>query len=327
MRIVTDIDGLNRAAASGTTVLTFSSQTDPGRWSRNFRLLKSAISADYLIIHFALAEVIFFTVLLFLIPFHRCRVATLDFFVTRPKRWQLPIIGWSLRRLDRMLVYFRDSARFEALYGVPRTSFQYIPFKINSWQLVQKAVVSDEGYVFVGGRSRRDFRTLFEAVEHLPCPVKILTAPAAELVRHGSSLEGLTPPPNVEIFYNDSDARTFVELMAKARLVVLPILSDSAVQAGIGVYLLGMALRKCIIISEALGVNDVLLNGEARIVPPGDPGALRQAIETLWHDQSLRETYAEAGYRYAWPLGGEEQLWSSVLRAVGADRNSGDNTA
>jgi glycosyltransferase involved in cell wall biosynthesis len=319
MRIVSDIHGLERVAGPGTEVLTFSERDHPGRWGRNFRLLKAALRAGYLIIHFSLHEIVFFSVLLFLIPFQRCRLVTLDFFVVNPKPWQRPPVRWALGRVHKLLVYFRDTSRFEALYGIPREKFQYIPFKINSWELVQAARTSDEGYIFVGGRSRRDFRTLFEAVQELPFPVKILTASTPELNPHGSTLDGLTPPANVEICYQDADAELFVRLAANSRMVVLPILKDSGIQAGISVYLMGMALRKCVVISEAAGVGDVLLDGQACIVPPGDAQALREAIDRLWRDDALREKYAEAGYRYAAPLGGEDALRGSILRAVGAD--------
>jgi glycosyltransferase involved in cell wall biosynthesis len=100
---------------------------------------------------------------------------------------------------------------------------------------------------------------------------------------------------------------------------VLPIVKDSGIQAGIGVYLLSMALRKCVIISEAVGVSDVLLDGQACIVPPGDVRALSDAIHKLWIDDSLREKYAEAGYRYATPLGGEDALRRSILHAIGLE--------
>ena len=244
-------------------------------------------------------------------------MVTLDFFIAKPAQWQRPLFNWSLRRVYKMLVYFRDSTRFQRLYRLPASAFQYIPFKINSWERVQTAAVSDQGYIFVGGRSRRDFRTLFEAVKDLEWPVKVLTGREADLTPHGSSLAGLVPPANVEIFYNDSDAARFVELMANARLVVLPIIRDTPVQAGIGVYLLGMALGKCVIISEAPGVSDVLLDRQACIVPGGDATALREAIVQLWTDERLRNEYAARGYRYATPLGGEDHLRASVLRAIG----------
>jgi glycosyltransferase involved in cell wall biosynthesis len=60
----------------------------------------------------------------------------------------------------------------------------------------------------------------------------------------------------------------------------------------------------------------VLLDGQACIVPPGDVRALGDAIRKLWLDDALREKYAEAGYRYATPLGGEDALRRSILRAI-----------
>jgi glycosyltransferase involved in cell wall biosynthesis len=138
---------------------------------------------------------------------------------------------------------------------------------------------------------------------------------------HGSSLEGLRVPPNVEIFANDQSAEFFVRTMASSRLVVLPILRDSTTQAGIGVYLQGMALGKCVIVSSGLGVSDVLApeaSGQATawIVEAGNPLKLREAIEQAWNDDGLRQSYGEAAARYALPLGGEDELRRSVLAAL-----------
>jgi glycosyltransferase involved in cell wall biosynthesis len=316
MRIVTDIDGLERVAPPGTFVTAFSAQSFPARWNRNLHLLKAALRADYLIIHFSLVEVLCFTMVLFVIPFQRCRLVTLDFFVIEPPRRLRPLVCWSLSRIDQMLVYFRDSSRFEDLYHLSGSKFRYVPFKVNQLEKVQNTEVFDGGYVFVGGRSRRDFRTLFEAVKELPYRVKVLTAREPDINPHGSSLAGLTPPPNVDIFYNDIDVDFFLKLMSGARLIVLPIIKEAGIQAGIAVYLAAMALRKCVIISEAPGVSDVLLDRQAHIVPSGDALALRDAIQTLWQDEQMRQQYADAGYHYAMGLGGDDELRRSILRAV-----------
>src|SRR5665213_375993 len=319
MHVVSNVPGLERVAGPGTDVTVFSHQSCPKRWARNFALLRAALRADYLVIEFSLLEVEFFAVLLFLIPAGHCRLVTLDFFVAPKRKWQLPATRWALRRIHRMLVYFRNSETFEKMYGLPRSRFEYIPFKVNSWELVREAAISDGGYIFVGGRSRRDFATLFNAVKDLPYPVKLLTAHEPEIIPHGSSLAGLSIPGNVEIIYKDTDTRLFVELVANARLVVLPIRQDSTVQAGIGVYVMAMALRKCLIISEGLGVSDVLQPHQACIVPPGNAGALHNAIETLWNDDARRSEYADAAWAYASELGGEDRLRESVLRAIGAN--------
>jgi glycosyltransferase involved in cell wall biosynthesis len=316
VRIVSDIHGLERAAVSGVEVTTFSREQYPNRWLRNLRLLRRALGADYLVIHFSFLEVLLFNAILLVIPFQRCRVMTLDFFVSVPKPSLMPFIRFALDRTALLLVYFRDSSRFQQLYDLPASKFEFVPFKINAWELVQVAPVTDGGYIFVGGRSRRDFGTLFEAVKDLPIPVKVLTAREPDIRIHGSTMEGLTPPPNVTVSYNDSDASVFVSMMAAARLVVLPITKETRIQAGISVCLQGLALRKTVIVSEALGVSDVLVHGEVCIVPAGDVAALRSSIETLWNDAALRERYAEAGHRYAWPLAGEDELRRSIVRAV-----------
>ena len=316
MRIATDIDGLERVAPRDVSITTFPAEKFPSRWNRNLRLLKVAFTADYLIIHFSLVEVLFFTVSLFIVPFHRCRLVTLDFFVIAPPAWLRSFVRWSLSRIDEMLVYFRDGSPFEKLYGLPKGKFHYVPFKVNKFEKVRRTEVFDGGYIVVAGRSRRDFRTLFAAVQELPYPVKVLTAREHDINPHGSSLAGIACPSNVEIFYNDTDVDFFLKLMAGARLVVLPLLKGAGIQAGIAVYLVAMALHKCVIISEAPGVSDVLLDGQAHIVPPGDASILRDAIQRLWRDDRLRQQYADAGYRYAISLGGDDELRRSILRSI-----------
>jgi glycosyltransferase involved in cell wall biosynthesis len=80
--------------------------------------------------------------------------------------------------------------------------------------------------------------------------------------------------------------------MASARLVVLPI-TPQIRGAGISVYVQAMALRKCVIISAGPAAEDVLTSGQAIIVPPSDPAALRQAIERAFTDPAYRSFRAQ----------------------------------
>jgi glycosyltransferase involved in cell wall biosynthesis len=260
----------------------------------------------------------FFTVLLALIPFHRCRLTTLDFFIGSLERRGLrgALIGWSLRHTDRFLVYVKDSSMFERAFGIPRDRFHYINFKLNGYELIRNASITDEGYIFCGGRSRRDFACLFKAVEPLGYKVKLLTSSESEMAPHGSTLAGLSVPPNVEVFTNDHCLEFFISLIAGSRLVVIPIVPNVTTQAGIGVYLQAMALGKCVIISSGLGVDDVLGQGQAYIVKAGEPDELREAIEKAWNDPDLRGRYGEAGRAFALPLGGEDDLRRRILEAL-----------
>jgi glycosyltransferase involved in cell wall biosynthesis len=116
----------------------------------------------------------------------------------------------------------------------------------------------------------------------------------------------------------DERPEFFVESMAGARLVVLPLLKDAVTQAGIGVYISAMALRKCVIISSGLGVDDVLLDDQAMIVPAGDAAALRDAIRLAWESEEVREKYAGPAYEYAMALGDANNLRRSILEALPA---------
>ncbi len=315
MRIATDLDTLARFAPKGIEVCAISERQTPARWRRNWKLYRAALKSDFLVVEFAAPELVFFAVLLTLTPFHRCRLVTLDVFLSGPRRWHEPLLRWSLNRVYRFLVHIRDTSALESLFGVPAAKFRYIPYKINSLELIHSIPMSDQGYIFSGGRSRRDFATFFAAVEELGYPVKLVTSPERELAPHGSHLGGLHIPDNVEILDRDPSAEFFVGCLAGARLVVIPLLK-STTQAGIAVSLQAMAACKCVIISSGFGVSDVLQAGQAIIVPAGDRQALRDAIERAWNDPECRRQYAEAGYRYAIALGGEEDLCRRVFQAL-----------
>ena len=275
-------------------------------------LARDAIRSDYLVLHFEFMPVLLFGLLLSL---SRCRLVTLDFFIPVLKPWMRPLTGVALRRVFRLLVYFRDASVFVERYGVDPAKFHYVPFKINAFPLIQAAAPFDGAYVFSGGRSRRDFAALFSALGELGYPCKVVVGAMAELSKHGSSLAALAPPPNVEILHDDS-AEFFVQCMAGARVVVIPLLKDAITQAGIGVYISAMALRKCVIISTGLGIDDVLLDQQAIIVPAGDRDALRDAVRLAWENEPARTAYARRGYEYAMALGDADNLRRSVLAAL-----------
>lgn len=315
MRITTDIHGLDRIAPPGVEIRVIDARMVPHRWKRNLRLLLSALRSRHLVIHFSLPEVLFFSTAFFLFPFHRCRITTLDFFAGEIPSGMGPLVRWSFRRVARFLVYFKDTAGAAEFFRVPAGKFHYVPFKINGYELIRSAAARDEGYIFCGGRSRRDFATLFRVTEKLGYPVKVLTGTEEELLPHGSSLNGLRVPPNVEILHNDADIENFVHLLTGARLVVIPLLR-SRTQAGIGVYLQAMAAGKCLIVSTGLGVSDVITEEQAMIVPAGDADALEAAIERAWEDRTLRERYGQSAREYALPLGNEDDLRRSVLQSL-----------
>jgi glycosyltransferase involved in cell wall biosynthesis len=311
-KVTTSIAGLKRVAPAGTDVHAFPASQFPNRFLRLWKLFWSARNSDHLIMDFDVAELTALKVLGAVFGRGGGRLTTLDLFIGAPGRKDLWRVRWAVRSVNRLLIYFRETEAFEKLLDAPASKFRYIPFKINGLELIQSMRPSEDGYIFCGGRSRRDFRTLFEAVKDLPYPVKVVTSDEASMRPHGSTMEGLTVPPNVEIILRDSDQPFFLECMAHATLVVLPLVKDTLTQAGIGVYIQAMALRKCVIVSAGLGVRDVL-SDEAVMPPPGDADALRRAIQTIWENPVERRAYAQRGYDYAIRLGGEDDLYKSIF--------------
>lgn len=311
--LTTTIGGIQRVAPPDLIVRAFPAAQFSNRWIRNLRLYWSARESDDLVIDFEVPDVAFLALLFALAPPKRCRLTTLDLFVGSPRGAVLRLIRWSVRRVDRLLVYFRDSSAFERLLGAPASKFRYVPFKINGIEKIRQTAPAEGGFIFCGGRSRRDFRTLFEAVRGLPYPVKVVTSEESQMRPHGSTMAGLSIPENVEVIRRDSDQAFFLDCMSRSTLVVLPLVKDTLTQAGIGVYIQAMALRKCVIVSAGLGVSDVLTGDQAVLVAPGDAAQLREAIVKVWEDAALRAAYAERGYGYAIALGGEDQLYRSVL--------------
>jgi glycosyltransferase involved in cell wall biosynthesis len=207
-------------------------------------------------------------------------------------------------------------------YGIPADRFLYIPFKVNQREMISQITPTDGGYVFCGGKTRRDFATLFEAVKDLDFPVKVVTTPNSDIARHGSYVDERMAPPNVEVVRLDGSPEAFIDYMASARLVALPITPEIC-GAGISVYAQAMALRKCVVMSAGPGAEDVLTADQAVIVPPSDPVALRQAVENAFTDPSFRAKYEQSGYEWAMSLGGEEQLYETILSHLHADLVSG----
>ncbi len=263
--------------------------------------------------------VLAFFKLLFL---RRVHIAVMDLLLPLPasgtvNRLKLMVRRLLLTQVDVFINYARDTRGFQRVYGIPAQKFHYVPFKINNWEQVRSQETSDEGYIFVGGQTRRDFDALFEAVRDLPFPVRVVTPNDHVLVQNGSRLPASEFPPNVTLVRDAVTPDTFVPQIAGARLAVLPILSENISPSGIGVSLQCMALGKCTIISTGPSANEVLEDGKtALIVPAGDAAALRQAILQAWQDDDLRERIAATGQAYALALGDQDRLHRDCVELV-----------
>jgi glycosyltransferase involved in cell wall biosynthesis len=271
---------------------------------------------DYILLNGLLGDALLLALLKLLLPCHRAKIVLLDIMLPTPvgrrgraKAW---VVGRLLTRAHRILVYYHNTSGLQKHYGIPADRFQYVPFKINQREMIERMIPVDGGYIFCGGKTRRDFATLFAAVESLDYPVKVVTMANTDIKRHGSFMDEDSAPPNVEVVILDGRPDEFLSYLAAARLVVQPITPEIC-GAGISVYIQAMALRKCVIMTAGPAAEDVLTSQQAIIVPAQDPAALRRAIKRAFTDPEYRRHYEERGYEWARRLGGEETLDQSLL--------------
>jgi len=290
-----------------------------GVWGR-IKAIARAFGGDYIYFDGLAVDALILLTVKRLLPFNRTRVVVMNLLTTTPQtrgdKFRFAIIAWCLRGAWRIVQYHRDTTELQQYMRIRPERFVFIPFKVNQLEMVMSTKVTDGGYIFCGGKTRRDFDTFIAAVSQLPYPVKIVTTSNDDIRQHGSYLaEQRQLPPNVEVVRLDGSAKPFIELVAASRLVAMPIKPDIC-GVGIGVYLLGMALRKCCVISAGPSTTADLVGERgadlAVLVPPENHTALRDAIQKAWTDDAWREAVAARGHEYAMKCAGEERLLASI---------------
>jgi glycosyltransferase involved in cell wall biosynthesis len=257
-----------------------------------------------------------------LFPLPRPPLISCDLVLSKPgksfaSRLKASLKRWLFSQVDLFLLHMKDSRAWRDLYGIPNSKRHYVPMKVNFLEEVLRHDVREEPYVFTGGKSRRDYKTFCQAMALAGYPALILTPHAAENSEHGTTLGGLNPPANVAIVHDDGSADSWLSRIARAKLVVFCISPETISPSGVGAYLVAMALKKCVIISDCPATRGILIPDETAIlVPMEDPVALAEAIRKAWFDSDYRYHVAEGGHRYAMALGGEEVLMANIARQI-----------
>lgn len=179
-------------------------------------------------------------------------------------------------------IMFSEEERdlFVRNFGIPRERTALVRFAHSLWSRAD-GPTSDGGYVFAGGNSLRDYKTLIAAVDGLDVPVRIATT------------NDLGPlPPNVT--GGPTTHEEYVELLAGARAIVVPI-EPVERAAGLITYLNSMALGKPTIVTQSPAVGEYVDDGRTGIVVPAqDPPAMRAALERVL-DPANRADVEEMG--------------------------------
>ena len=255
-----------------------------------------------------------------LLPNRRRKLVVVDMVLSVPSTRKDRLVVSARRKLfakvDLFISYARNTKGIEEIYRIPASRFLYVPFKVNDWDTLRALETGDDGYIVVAGQTRRDFDSFRRAVEGLSIPVRIVAPAQSTLSQHGSVLSDEGWPEHVTFVRNAQTPEAFLPQLARARVVVLPILEKNITPSGIGVCLVAMALGKCVVVSSGPVADGLVDSGEAIVVPAGDWVALRDAITDACTDSELRTVTAQKGFAYATALGDEKRLHQDVFEAV-----------
>jgi glycosyltransferase involved in cell wall biosynthesis len=219
------------------------------------------------------------------------------------------------RSVDKFIAMHKRWDEYEKFYGIPKVKFEYIPFKSNNFDRLQQIAVNDEGYIFSGGASYRDYDCLLQAVQEIDFPVKIVLPPARLARYHNTPDFTDELPPHVSVIRHDGTQDSWDRLIANSTLVVIPILKDCIQPAGISVYLEAMALGKPVIISRGASTDGLLDDSMSSLFTAGDAKELNQHILEMLRSPERRRRIAGNGQRYAISLEGGMRL-SRDLQAI-----------
>ncbi len=234
--------------------------------------------------------------------------------------------AWMLKSVDKFICVHKDTTGYQKVFKIPEYKFHYIPFKANNYERLDTYVITDEGYVWSGGASHRDYGTLCEAAKSFDYPVEILV-PSYKIARgHGTSFYDSDLPNNVRV-RKDIYGKGWSQSMAGARIVVVPVIPGVLQSAGISVCLQAMALGKAVIISEGTSTRGILSKDLVELVQAGSAKELSEAIRRLWTDGTYRNKLGERGREFALSLGGETRVSRDIqnyIASYGEEARTGD---
>jgi glycosyltransferase involved in cell wall biosynthesis len=196
--------------------------------------------------------------------------------------------------IDRFLVYATWQKEFiSQRWKVPPERVIWTPFMVDAdffrpdfsaslpSQIEQdrttKAASARAPMICAVGLEFRDYPTLLEAVRGLD--IRVVIAAASPWSKRADQTQGQSIPENVTVErFSQYELR---QLYADSDFVVMPLYPVNF-QAGVTAILEAMAMGKAVICTRTPGQTDVVEEGDTGLyVPPQDPAALRQAIQSL----------------------------------------------
>lgn len=188
------------------------------------------------------------------------------------------------RRIDRLLVHSERQLRLaRRRLGLPPGRVALVPYGVDTdfWRPMDG---DDEPLIVAPGREHRDHRVLAAACGSLPLRVFVADASLHNPGARHAPAAGW--PPNCE--HGSADPFGLRHLYSRSRVVVVPLIPTDF-PAGVTSVLEAMAMARPVIVSGTRGLAGIVQDGSTGVVvPPGDAGALADAIRRLAADPRER---------------------------------------
>ena len=214
-------------------------------------------------------------------------------FIGQEKTMKQKMFAYVVRRCAGIVTLsVEEKEKLEKRFPHLKGKIEFIPFGVDA-EFFKPMDIEQDGKVFaVGFDPDRDWKTLFEAVRDIKAPVIVATRP--------SRVEKLEVPPNVSI--KQYTPRELAKEYAKSAVIVVPLNTSKAINDAMGCSTLfeAMASGKPVIATKTHTMASYVAEGEnGLLVPEGDAGALKKALETVLGDTGLREKLGRNARAYA----------------------------
>jgi glycosyltransferase involved in cell wall biosynthesis len=220
--------------------------------------------------------------------YRRPLVATMHHMAKGPLR--RPWLFRALYRGHDLLLCMSDDIEGELVevLGFPRAKVLHVGWAVDlDFYRVRTDPAADVPLVIAAGKTKRDYRTLVDAVDGLPCQVEIYCS--ANSAPRGPYAN------NVRVVFNEADpgqasALTMAELLARYRqswVVAIPLPAQEVRgTTGLTSLLEAMAMGRSVVMTSNTSI-DVEAEDCGIFVQPGDTAGWRQAINRLVGDRDL----------------------------------------
>jgi glycosyltransferase involved in cell wall biosynthesis len=223
-------------------------------------------------------------------------------------------------QLDRVLVYSTSEEQLAtAELKLAPSKVQRIYYHADERFFRPGLATVEPDLICAAGQLLRDYDCLTDAVRDLPVRVQIAAgSPWIE-----KKLEPTRELPK-NVSWGKLNRNDLRALYARSALAVVPI-KQNHYQTGIATILEMMAMGKCVIASRTHGQTDTIVDGETGIyVPPGDPAALRSAIQRMLENPQRAAEIGQAARRFMEQKAGLDLFVARIVDAVKAGHAARD---